>query len=534
LMPGVPYMREYPPESFYPNGEGKMLKTPIDSSPKSSVKCSDPLPEGTYPLPRCISNVFEYDYETFDVEQRSELRSKRRTRELAANGTTSLPFNLSETFDPNQLNTVRNGINHGTSFLRLNTIYGTSDEDLSILRDRTSCKLLTSDGDYPAKDTEGRYMWGIIPLRSWTLFTLAINTVWIREHNRLCDELFQMHGNAWSDQQYFDEARRWNIAYFQKTVSEEYLGTILGRPLPLYNGYKPDLVPGIDTFFATVTFKYGHSELSDTYRIQDDYGDTIAELTLNQITNQSLLETFGLNRVLRSMALQRQEEVDIFFSDSVKNFISPDSYTYDLPAFDISRTRDRGIPLYNSVREAYGLSRKNSWNEITSNSDIQNKLQFLYPNGPDTLEAYVGAYSEDHLEGSNFGELVNASLVTQFNRLRETDEIWWESDSFNQEAKDKLRNTTFRDIIIRNLPEESQFVKSIWTVQPQSLGDGGEDAEYPSKVSPWSSYIVRYRLDDTRIHFKVELQTLGGEGWFGMGFEPSDIGMKDAEFIIGI
>ncbi|CAI2196048.1 635_t:CDS:2, partial [Funneliformis geosporum] len=514
LMPGVPYMREYPPESFYPNGEGKMLKTPIDSSPKSSVKCSDPLPEGTYPLPRCISNVFEYDYETFDVEQRSELRSKRRTShmitwfgqyisfniiksnnnivsnpiyipaddanynppnsipgELAANGTTSLPFNLSETFDPNQLNTVRNGINHGTSFLRLSTIYGTSDEDLSILRDRTSCKLLTSNGDYPAKDTEGRYMWGTIP---WTLFTLAINTVWIREHNRLCDELFQMHGNAWSDQRYFDEARRWNIAYFQKTVSEEYLGTILGRPLPLYNGYKPDLVPGIDTFFATVTFRYGHSELS------------------------------------------------------------PDSYTYDLPAFDISRTRDRGIPLYNSVREAYGLSRKNSWNEITSNSDIQNKLQFLYPNGPDTLEAYVGAYSEDHLEGSNFGELVNASLVTQFNRLRETDEIWWESDSFNQEAKDKLRNTTFRDIIIRNLPEESQFVKSIWTVQPQSLGDGGEDAEYPSKVSPWSSYIVRYRLDDTRIHFKVELQTLGGEGWFGMGFEPSDIGMKDAEFIIGI
>ncbi|CAG8750519.1 830_t:CDS:2, partial [Funneliformis caledonium] len=433
--------------------------------------------------------------------------------ELSANGTTSIPFNMSETFDPNPLNTARNGINHGTSFLRLNTIYGTSDEDLSRLRDGTSCKLLTSDGNYPAKDLEGEYMWGISPLRAWTFFTLAINTVWIREHNRLCDELFQQHGNAWTDQQYFDEARRWNIAYFQKTVSEEYLGTVLGQPLPLYNGYKPDLVPGIDTFFATVAFRYGHSELSDTYRIQDDYGDTIAELTLNQITNQSLLETFGLTRVLRSMALQRQEEVDIFFSDAVKNFKSPDSHTYDLPAFDISRSRDRGIPLYNTVREAYKLSRKSSWDEITSNADIRNKLESLYPNGPDTLEAYVGAYSEDHKDGSNFGELINESLVTQFNRIRETDENWWESDLFNTEEKAILRNITFRDIIIRNLDKkDSQFVKSIWTVQPQSSGDGGEDGDYPSKVSTWNSYIVRYRLDDTHIHFKVELQTLGGEG----------------------
>ena len=90
---------------------------------------------------------------------------------------------------------------------------------------------------------------------------MAINTVWIREHNRLCDEKYEEHGDSWTDQQYFDEARRWNIAFFQKATSEEYLGTILGRPLPDYDGYDPNLVPGIDTFFSTVTFRYGHTEL---------------------------------------------------------------------------------------------------------------------------------------------------------------------------------------------------------------------------------------------------------------------------------
>jgi peroxidase len=76
-----------------------------------------------------------------------------------------------------------------------------------------------------------------------------------------------------------------------------------------------------------------------------------------------------------------------------------------------------GIAPYNTVREAYGLPRKNTWSEVTSNQYLQNKLQFLYPNGPDTAESYVGALCEDHLEGAGFGELLNASIVTQVIKL---------------------------------------------------------------------------------------------------------------------
>lgn len=47
------------------------------------------------------------------------------------------------------------------------------------------------------------------------------------------------------------------------------------------------------------------------------YGDTTYDLSLNRIQDESLLEAFGLERVLSSMALQRQEEVDVFFNDAV-------------------------------------------------------------------------------------------------------------------------------------------------------------------------------------------------------------------------
>src|SRR3954465_12348594 len=81
------FMREYPPTPFYPNGEGKMLTTPIDSLPADSVKCTDPLPAGTYPMTRCISNEFAYNLTNLGpeeyIKQRSEFQSKRRTSHMA-------------------------------------------------------------------------------------------------------------------------------------------------------------------------------------------------------------------------------------------------------------------------------------------------------------------------------------------------------------------------------------------------------------------------------------------------------------------
>ena len=97
--------------------------------------------------------------------------------------------------------------------------------------------------------------------RSQNIFTLAINTVFLREHNRLCDKLYATYGSTWNDDQYFQEARRWNIGQYQKIVSEEYLGIVTGRPLPTYTGYNQNELPGTDVFFSAVAFRYGHSEI---------------------------------------------------------------------------------------------------------------------------------------------------------------------------------------------------------------------------------------------------------------------------------
>ena len=90
---------------------------------------------------------------------------------------------------------------------------------------------------------------------------------------------------------------------------------------------------------------------------------------------------------------------------------------------------------------------------------------------------------------------------------------------FNESERLTLRQTTFRDIIVRNLEIDGvdQFIRNIWMIQPPAELDSENSDVYKTEISPWwTLYSIKYYLDNTRIHFKVELQTAGGEGWFGM------------------
>ncbi|CAJ0887295.1 7546_t:CDS:10 [Entrophospora sp. SA101] len=575
-----------------PDGDS-MIKTPsdiVDIDPKQPIpKCTDLLPADTYPMPRCVSNIItNYRLDQFDIQKAMGYRSKRQTSHLTTffaqfvsfdiigsksqtqpslklyipsddetyntynsvtalpvqlSNSKALPFNRSDFLPTSTQKPKRTGYNDVTPFLDLSAIYGITAEDEKNLREGNRGKLKISGNaydPYPFKDqTTGNYVTGPVGKRAINIFTMAIQTIWLREHNRLCDYFHEKNGDTWNDTQYYEEAMKWNIAFYQKVVIEEYLGVVTGKPLPPYQKYNPHLTPGIDVFFSTITFRYGHSELSDFYQIHDDYDGTIVELSLQNTMKMGLLEKFGAARLLRSMSMQRQEDVDIYYSDASRNVKSPDPNTYDLPAFDVLRARDRGISLYNNVRQAYGLKKKDSWADITSVKEIQDNLQQLYPNGVDQLEALVGAMAEDHLNGSNFGELMNISMITQFMNIRDSDRFWWENKDnglFTDEDRAIIRNTTFRDIIMRNLAAIFQpaIPQSIWSVQPpQKLAD--TQLKYLNRIALWpTAYIVGYEIVGNDINFQVQILTTGGNAWFGMGFDPDDDGMSNAEFIVGI
>ncbi len=69
----------------------------------------------------------------------------------------------------------------------------------------------------------------------------------------------------------------------------------------------------------------------------------------------------------------------------------------DLPALNVQRGRDHGIADYNSLRAAVGLSKAKSFSDITSDTELANKLSELYGGDINNVDAFVGGLAEDKI-----------------------------------------------------------------------------------------------------------------------------------------
>jgi peroxidase len=56
-----------------------------------------------------------------------------------------------------------------------------------------------------------------------------MQTLWLREHNRVANKLYDKFGATKTDEFYYQEARRIVIAEFQHITYTEYLPAILGK-----------------------------------------------------------------------------------------------------------------------------------------------------------------------------------------------------------------------------------------------------------------------------------------------------------------
>lgn len=272
----------------------------------------------------------------------------------------------------------------------------------------------------------------------------AMHTLFIREHNRLCDEYAQLFTK---EEEIYQCAKRKLTGFLQKIIYQDWLPLLIG-PLTPYSGYKYDVDPSIATEFSTVGYRIGHTMISNVLSIG---GSTIT--LVSAFFNPSYVQTNGVDNLLYGATQQIMQTIDNELVDDLRDFLfGPPTamMMLDLASLNIQRGRDHGVPDYNTLRHAYGLGRYTSFNQISTNSSVVSKLQSVY-NSIDGIDPWVGALCESHVSGTQVGPLIQAILKDQFERIRDGDRLWWEIDPMLTETdKNEISTTTLADIINRN------------------------------------------------------------------------------------
>lgn len=124
-----------------------------------------------------------------------------------------------------------------TQWLDLSVVYGNSVNDSKNMRDpRTSALLVSSskkseqqdiDGPYIPHDVKGFKMVGDKRANQSPMLSI-LHIVFFRLHNKLVRSLHKLNRH-WSNERLFQEARRINIAIYQRIVFKEFLPILIGQ-----------------------------------------------------------------------------------------------------------------------------------------------------------------------------------------------------------------------------------------------------------------------------------------------------------------
>jgi hypothetical protein len=366
--------------------------------------------------------------------------------------------------------------NEVTAFIDASTVYGSDDLRAAWLRTFQHGKLKTSSGnllpwntpdgefnspadpDAPYMDNETGlstkyFVAGDIRANEHPLL-IAMHTLFVREHNRICDSLVQLYPH-WDDETVYQKARKNVGALIQSITYREWLPA-LGIRVDASLPYDPATDPSISNVFSAAAFRLGHTMITDEIVLVSDPDDPAGNLAipLKQAFFNPLLVPLsgGLEPFLQGIAHRVQQKVDLHVVDGVRNFLfgDPNAGGLDLPAMNIMRGRDRGLPDYNTMRQDMGLPALSGFDQLTADPELADRFTFLYGN-IDNVDPWVGMLAEPARDSSIAGELMTLLLEEQFSRLLQGDRFYFENDpGLTPAEKERFRHTRLSEVIIRN------------------------------------------------------------------------------------
>lgn len=307
---------------------------------------------------------------------------------------------------------------------------------------------------------------------------VALSTLFLREHNRLCDGLAGNHP-GWDDERLFQTARMINIAQLLKIVVEDYINHIAGHRLfHLDNSFAEKEAWYRSNHLALefdLLYRW-HSLVPDVITLAGkDYGQQDFR------TNNALLEQAGMATVLQDSAAQAAGRIGL---GNTPGFLMAAEYQM------LKMGRDFRLRTYNEYRVQFGLQKLRDFKELTPDTALQDELRRLYVD-IDHVELVVGLFAEEPRYGILFGELMGVMVGSDAFTQALTNPLLsthiFNAKTFSDYGLDQINATsTLQDLVKRNVadgvaikatfdfPLERQAETVALSPLPGDLGQGEE------------------------------------------------------------
>ncbi len=281
-----------------------------------------------------------------------------------------------------------------------------------------------------------------------TPFVAMMNTLLLREHNRLAGEL-EKQNSGWDDERVFQTARNILIPMFIKIVVEDYINHI--APLPIRLMARASVAwraAWNRTNWITVEFSLlyrWHSLMPDAIDWPDGAPIPIGRFPMD---NRPLLAA-GLSKAFAAASGQKAGEV------GARNTADALLMLEDLA---VDQARTLRLPRYNDYREQFGMARAKHFSDISSDAKIQALLADLYRE-PDDVEFYPGLFAEDRVKNSPLPGLLTRMVAVDAFSQALTNPLLSQhippEEAFTRWGVGELEKTQrLDDVLRRNCPSE--------------------------------------------------------------------------------
>jgi prostaglandin-endoperoxide synthase 2 len=309
-------------------------------------------------------------------------------------------------------------------------------------------------GSLEASDVErnkrklGLYATGLERGNSTILYT-AISTIFIREHNRLCDVLAAAHPD-WNDDRLFETARNINIVMLLHLTINEYINQLAQPPIKLQldrpwaekeHWYRPNRI----AIEFNLLYRW-HSFVPDTIQVDGQLLDHT-----HFRFNNAVLEQYGAAAVIAAAARQPGGQVGMHNNP-------PFLWRAEYAAHAFSRSQR--VRPFVEYQAAFDWTPAKDFKDLTGDDDLARELYDLYNGEIRDVEFLVGLFAQQRTPPGVLPPVLNTMVaVDAFSQIL-TNPLLAENvygpDAFGEEGMRVIKETTsFDQLMMRNLMGEA-------------------------------------------------------------------------------